>query len=327
MSYLKENIYTRITLRCHGGKFRILTFSDTHGVVDFNRQLVKDIASILDRVKPNLVLFLGDQVWRDAAESTESLRDFLSELVAPVEERKIPWAHVFGNHDGERGLPNEKQENVYESFRYCISKRGPADVPGTGNYVLPIMDEKGDRIIYNIFAFDSHNCVGGFLGELGLGEKKDAVLPDHFYSGQGYDTLRFEQLMWYWNSSKEMEEYQGYKIPALAVFHTPLPEFMLTYKNVAETHYSGTRREGVGCGEINSGVFSTFLERGDVKTIVCGHDHINDFEGTYLGIKMAMDAGISYDGYCDDDLRGGRVIEIDENNPWEISSWMERAGK
>lgn len=326
MSYLNENLKTKKELKFKDGKFRILCVSDFHGRVNFDRRLIRDLSALLDSSKPDLVLILGDTVWGDAAESVESITNFLKEVIGCIEERKIPWAHVFGGHDDEKGIKNEVQEDIYESFEYCLSKRGPEDVSGTGNYVLPVKSSDGKRIVYNVWGLDSHDNASEFADEFGLSEDRWFLyLPDNFSIDSHYDTFRFDQLMWYWNSSKELEEFAGYKIPGLMVCHMPIPEYILCYKNVAQTKYRGNMREHCGCNMINSGMFSTLVQRGDVKTFICGHDHINDYAGTYCGVKMAYDAGLNYDGYCDDDLRGGRIVDIDENDPWNVNTYMIRS--
>lgn len=326
MTELEQNLYTKKELRFKNGKFKILCVSDFHGRANYDRRLIRDIEAILDASKPDLVLILGDTVWGDAAESPESVRAFLSAAVKPIEDRKIPWAHVFGGHDDEKGVTNETQEKIYESFEYCVSKRGPEDVSGVGNYVLPILSTDGGRIVYNVWGLDSHDSAGEFADEFGLDKDRWFLyLPDSFSLDSHYDTFRFDQLMWYWNTSKALERHAGGKIPGLMVCHMPIPEYILCYKNTAQTRYSGTRREHSGCNMINSGIFSTLVQRGDVKTFICGHDHINDCEGTYCGIKLAYDAGLNYDGYCDEDLRGGRIVEVDENDPWNVKSYMIRS--
>ena len=152
-----------------------------------------------------------------------------------------------------------------------------------------------------------------------------AKLPDPLHVSSGYDAVRFDQIMWYWNESKKIEAENGCKVPGCMVLHIAFPEYCLPYKNVAETAYKGTRRESIGSGPVNTGLFAALVQRGDVKTVVCGHDHINDCEGTYLGVKLTYDAGIGYDGYCHGDLRGGRVIDITENDPWNVDTYMVRS--
>ena len=84
-------------------------------------------------------------------------------------------------------------------------------------------------------------------------------------------------------------------------------------------------RETVGKSPVNSGMLNALLDRGDVKTVVAGHDHINDCTGTFMGIKLTYDAGLSYDCYCHDDLRGGRVFDLSADDPAKVTTWMARA--
>lgn len=315
-----------IPLRFHNGKFRIFCLSDTHVLADGDRRLARDIAAILDGVKPDLVLFLGDQVWKSSAENADTLRDGLHRQVDPVEERGIPWAHVFGNHDRERGFSNADQEPIYEEFPHCLSQAGPADIHGTGNYVLPVLAEHGDKIVYAVWALDSHSGFGDFIKEHGLpSDPWFYNLPDPPVTSAGYDTVRFDQVRWYWDRSCELEREQGGKVPGLMVMHQPLPEYTIPYKNPAQTRYRGNMREQVGTGNYNAGLFGAVVDRGDVKTIVAGHDHINDWQAVYMDVTLAYDAGLSYDNYCDDDLRGGRVVDIREDDPWHVDTYMVRS--
>ena len=326
MKYLDENLKCKKPLKFNNGKFRILTFSDHHGIKNYDRRIVRDMDAIIEGVRPDLVLWIGDIAWGDAVENEASLRHYLDGVTSPCERRKIPWAFVFGNHDSEKNMTNEKQFGIYSGYEYCVSKRGPEDVAGVGNFVLPVYGTDGSEIVLNVWGLDSHNSMRDYIGEFNL--NKDPWffnLPDPMYPYSGYDSIRFNQIMWYWNSSEELNRYVGKKIPGLMFFHIPIPEFIVLYRNTAQTHYKGTRRESVGCGPIDSGLFNALVERGEVNTVVCGHDHINDFEGEFCNIRLAMDAGIGYDGYCDEDLRGGRVIDYDENDLSHPVTYMVRS--
>ena len=314
-------------LQFKNGKFRALFLSDLHTVVNFDRRLTRDIDAILSKYNPDIVLLNGDIVWRDASESKDALKGVLTELDRCITAHNIPWAHTFGNHDMEGGCPTSVQQEVYESFEHCLSKRSAEGVEGVMNYVLPVKSTDGKRVAFNLWAFDSGRGYHEFLSSYGVdtSDKFFLNMPDPLHLSQGYDALRFTQMMWYWQESVRFEEENGGKVPGVMFFHIPFPEYTIPYRNVMQTKYSGTRREGVGCSPINSGMFATLIQRGDVKTVVCGHDHINDYEGTYLGIKLAYDGGISYDCYCDTDLRGGRIIDVDESDPWNIKTYMVRA--
>lgn len=315
-------------LRFKDGKFRVLCVSDVHGVKDFDKRAVRDLEAIVQKAKPDLVLFLGDNVWHDGAENEETLRTFMSALIAPLNERNIPWAHVFGNHDAEKGFPVKEQQPVYESLPGCLSSAGPADISGTGNWVLQVKQEHGEKTVFNIWGLDSGRGIGEFLEDYGFErDARLAKLEDPLYVSSGYDVIRFDQIMWYWNTSRQIEAENGNKVPGMMVFHIAVPEYVLPYRNPAQTKFKGTMRETVGSGPVNTGLFATLVQRGDVKTVVCGHDHINDTEGEYLGIKLTYDAGLGYDGYCAGDLRGGRIVEIDESDPWHTKTYMIRSSE
>lgn len=98
------------------GKFKIIQISDTHMVtgvgvckdaIDRNGQAlpeseadpltVKFLNEILDVEKPDLVILTGDQLHHDIPDSQSAL----FKVVAPLTERSIPYAAVFGNHDAE----------------------------------------------------------------------------------------------------------------------------------------------------------------------------------------------------------------------------------
>ena len=331
MTQLEYNLNTKLPLRFKNGKFKIFCISDLHGIVNFDTRLIRDLEALLDKAQPDLLFVLGDIAWNDALASPDTLKEFLTAVFEPVEKRGIPWAQAYGNHDNAVVQTDFDQQSIYESFAHNVSKRGPDDIHGIGNYVLPVLAENSDDIVYNIWALDSHDSLWDFMREFKLGDveskwDRQCVHPTCLHDwGSTYDTLNFDQLMWYYTSSKELEKHAGHRIPGLMGMHIAPQEYCIAYKNTAETYYEGTRRENVGCSPVNSGLFNCILDRGDVKTLVAGHDHINDFTGKWLGITMTYDAGLNYDGYCADDLRGGRMFEISEENPDEVITYMLRS--
>ena len=325
--YDKKN---KLPLRFHDGRFRILAVSDLHGVVNYDKRLTRDLGALLDGVAPDLLLILGDVADHDALESAENLRGYLSDLNAVMAARDIPWAHTFGNHDCEAHR-SFSQMAVYEEMSHCISKRGPADVHGVTNYVLPIRSEDDAEILFNVWMLDSHDCLGDYMREHALGDPAvkwdmQCAYPSCLHGwAAAYDTLRFDQVMWYYNGSRKFEREAGRKIPGLLGLHIPLPEYRVLYQNPAECYYEGVMRETVGNSPVNAGMLNALVNRGDVKTVVAGHDHINDCTGVFMGVKLTYDAGLSYDCYCHDDLRGGRVFDVDAADPANVVTYMVRA--
>ena len=308
------------------GTFRILMLSDIHGGVAIHPQLMPAMHAVVEAAKPDLVLLAGDtNSHRIGAATPAQLRDFLSVITAPMEQNGIPWAHVYGNHDDNMGISNEDQQPVYEAFPYCLSKRGPRDISGVGNYVLPILCADSDEPAFNIWAMDSNNNNRRFARKYGLPEDLQVLLPNHFTSADhDYDAPHADQILWYYEASRAIEQQYGRKIPGMLYMHMPLPEFCLIPMNPGLCRMRGNMRESIGCDELNTGLFATCLQRGDVKAIFVGHDHINDFTGEYCGITMGYCAGMSYDIYCDDDMRGGRVIDLKESDPLHAATFMLR---
>lgn len=98
------------------GKFKIVQISDTHMVTgvgvckdalgedgnhlpesEADTLTVHFIEKILDLEQPDLVVFTGDQLHHDIPDSQTAI----FKVVAPVIQRSIPFAVVFGNHDSE----------------------------------------------------------------------------------------------------------------------------------------------------------------------------------------------------------------------------------
>ncbi len=86
----------------------------------------------------------------------EELRKYLAIFSAPMESRKIPWAHVFGNHDIE--IDDISKTKIYEEYEYCISKH-TENIYGTTNFVLPIKHSNKDEIAFTIWGLDINNLI------------------------------------------------------------------------------------------------------------------------------------------------------------------------
>lgn len=92
-----------------------------------------------------------------------------------------------------------------------------------------------------------------------------------------------------------------------------------------ECGVKGSAVETLDPGVFNSGIFAEILQRGDIRCICCGHTHKNSFEATYCGIKLCYDACAGFTHYGVDQIRGGRIFEIHENDPRNIKTRMLQA--
>lgn len=302
------------------GKFRILMVSDFHcgsrrkGFEDgnpYSPKVKEAIEALVEETHPDFVMVGGDQC---IGKSPEYLYNSFTDIMSPVLDRSIPWAQVFGNHDRESPMSTEEQQKVYETIPHCFSERGPEDIFGICNYVIPVYSSDGKRIAYNLFALDSNREISDYIEQFGIREEDNNIrLPFAFGSGSVQAMPFFQQVMWYYNTSREMEKTNGRKIPALMFMHNPILEYNLIFRNPEECDMYGEKREAVCCSELNSGLFTACLERGDVKGIFCGHEHMNAYHGTYCGIILGYASCVGYDMSAHDDIRGGRIIDITED--------------
>jgi hypothetical protein len=106
--------------------FKVLQLADLHFGEDADgtwgpeqdRKSLAAIAAVLDAEKPDLVVFSGDQVTGESF-GQNNFSQYLEQrnrVLAPLEERGILWATIFGNHD-DCGSPG------------CQPPSGPAPAP------------------------------------------------------------------------------------------------------------------------------------------------------------------------------------------------------
>ena len=337
-SYVESQLALKHTLRFgEDGKFKILIFSDVQDSYPLNDELVDNMNKLLDHEQPDLVLLAGDNHCGGSSVAGESrMTTYLTAMCEPMESRHIPWAQIYGNHvEGgygyDLGFSKENQQRIFESFPYNVSKAG--NVYGLGNYVLPILRSDSDKIAFNVFMLDSHSYLyhyrDGIEDKVLLRHEKDGemVSGNMIYSGNTYDVVHMEQIKWYWDTSVALEKYNGSKIAAMILLHIPLYEWNYVLKNKNECGTTGKQGDPISSPEANSGLFQACYERGDVKAIICGHDHLNDFDGKYMGITLAYTPtiGAPIPNYLDKSITGARIVEIDQNDPFNFVTYMVHA--
>lgn len=305
------------------GTFKVLMMSDIQESANYDERSLKSVCALLDSAKPDLVILGGDNCYGPEIHSVDDLKAFLDIFIAPMEERHIPFAHVFGNHDHDVPCDISKQQEMYESYSMCVSSHTDSAVHGKSNFVLPIYDRCGKEVVFNVWGMDTNNLADE-LDDLvpGCDMTSSAQLPNNTLSVGRWSTLYFDQLMWYNNTSCEIEKKCGKKIPGLLCMHIAPHEYTMAAANPEKCVKYGHFDEKLDAACINSGIFSLILQRGDIKTISCGHTHMNDFEAEYCGIRLCWDACTGYRCYGTDELRGGRLFVINESDPWNIKTEM-----
>jgi hypothetical protein len=306
----------------HNGKFKIVQFNDTQDDEKIDRRTIQLMEKVLDTEKPDFVVINGDVI-TDGCDTPLEVRQAINNVAQPMEQRHIKWSITYGNHDEDStpnsGLDEQDMLGIYMSYKYNLNQPGVKGITGTGNMNLLIKDSRGKKAAFNLWLLDS-----------GRYAPKEIAGQD-FKGYPTWDWLRFNQVGWYYEASKKLEQQFGRKIPSLMFIHIPLWEHRFMWfasvderteanHQIAKARHNieGERNEDECPGPINSGLFSAMLERGDVKGVFCGHDHTNTYSGNYYGILLGYAGSTGFGAYGlpggdRNRLRGARVYNLDEN--------------
>jgi len=277
------------------GKFKIVQFTDIHFVYNTPRSdtVLTLIKTILKEEKPDLIVVTGDVV------CSENTQKAWIQVTKPFIDAKIPWAITFGNHDDEFEMTRKEIIDVIKTMPYCVTVNGPADISGHGNYILQIRSTKSDNTAALLYCFDSHS----YSTIEGL---------------DGYGWINFDQIEWYRRQSDSLTAANNNKpLPAMAFFHIPLPE----YNEIFEKETTVGIKDEKPCSPlINSGLFSSMMEKKDVMGVFAGHDHVDNYIGCLHNICLAYGSktGLENYGYLE---KGARVIELYEGER-RFKTWL-----
>jgi hypothetical protein len=208
----------------------------------------------------------------------------------------------MGNHDDEYSDRTRQEIIAHLAVQpFSMTRPGPKDLGAGGNYVLTVKSASSDDVAAALYFPDS-GAYSSDRERLGL-----------------YAWISFAQIEWYRRQSAALTQGNlGVPLPALAFFHIPLPEYREAVQ--AKTRV-GQAWEGVCAPELNSGLFTAFVEAGDVMGAFVGHDHDNDFAGTVRGICLAYGRKTGTFSYLQHQQSGARIIEITEHQR-TFESWI-----
>ncbi len=279
------------------GSFKIVQFTDLHyGENKENNKKTLDLAyNVIKFEKPDLIIYTGDVI---RGQEYESARNLLNEAISPAVISNIPFAMVIGNHDTEQTDPltkvltKDQYIDIQQEHSSCMTQKGDPTIHGVGNYTIQIFGNN-NKLQWVLFCIDS----GGVSTHPNI---------------KGWDYIKRDQIQWYTEKTKKLENKHG-SFHSLMFFHIPLQE----YKEVWHTRDCyGHKNEAINGAELNSGLFSTMLEMGNVRGVFAGHQHTNDFWGDLYGIKLAYGRCSGYNAYGKDGFkRGARVIVLEDNVP------------
>ncbi len=307
-------------LKFTNGKFRIMQIADTQESAKVSIDTIRFIAAAIEREKPDLVIFTGDQIKGYSSSfhgnnGAKNVKRVIKELIAPLEMRGVPFAMTFGNHDGDSALSNVEQFEIYkESPMFVYAEGVNNEDPAT--YYLEVKNDS-DEVKRLIYLFDSHAKAenGGY----------SAVLP---YQLEWYRTVR--------------DSYES-PLPSIAFQHIPTPEYFNVIKRVKRFSSGSVRAYGNHKNEWyvldrhnrtlrdfmgetpaapfeNSGEIDAFLEKKEVEGLFVGHDHNNSLVADYKGIKLGYTQGCGFNVYGPGYKRGVRILDLDENGGFETKT-------
>lgn len=296
------------------------------------------LAAAVARVKPHLVIFTGDnQVYGGQVDQEKSLL----ELTKPLRDANVPWMMTWGNHDCEDKDCRANLTMWDRSNKLSLTRNGPKGLHGVGNYAYTIGSYSSNKPKHALYLFDQ----GAYY-----------AIPNAPENSQGYDYVRPDQVDWYNKTSIALEKKAGKLVTATAWFHIPLPEYDSAYQcqwnknittdgtaqdfgtksrsgmglqlsNGCNGTLTGVFQEGVYSANINGGLFSAFVTRGDVKMTNVGHDHVNDWCATFLGVRMCYGGGFGYHAYGKTGWpRRTRVVDIFENGTIHTFKMLDAFG-
>ena len=289
-------------MQFHNGKFKILQFTDTHfiGGDARSQRALDNVAEMLDAEKPDLVIHTGDIIFAKPA------RENLTQILSPITERNIPFAVALGTHDEEFGLSRTEVLDYIRQMPGCLNT--PAkEMHGASNDVITINSSDG-RKQWALYLFDTGNKA------------------QEFPELKSYDYIHADQLDWYRQISQNLKkENQGTPLPSLAFMHIPITEYLDGLSD-SRRQIRGNLGENPCSPVINSGAFVAMREQGDIKAVVCGHDHDDDYVMKWRGLYMM------YGRYSGGDTvynnlkpNGARIFELTEGSP-SFKTWIRLKG-
>ncbi|KAH6841016.1 Metallo-dependent phosphatase-like protein [Chaetomium sp. MPI-CAGE-AT-0009] len=281
------------------GRFKIMQLADLHlstgvgkcrdavpedwngGKCEADPRTLEFVEKILEEERPNMVVLSGDQVNGETAPDAQTAIFKYAQILI---KHKIPYASIFGNHDDEGSMSRSLQMELIERLPYSLSKAGPVDIDGVGNYYVEVL-ARGSS---------GHSAITVYL------------LDSHSYSPnerkfKGYDWIKQNQIDWFRNTAQSLKrshkEYTHHHMD-VAFIHIPIPEY--TYPNLTLV---GEWKEPSTAPAYNSGFYDALVDEG-ISMVSCGHDHVNEHCGLSQtqdkkpALWMCHGGGVGFGGYA-----------------------------
>lgn len=313
------------------GNFTILVVADPQCDTKAQWQEAQaELEILVKRSDPDYVIINGDM-----NSDNKIPADMWDLFILPITSRGIFWSTTNGNHDPYR----HKYYKMYKSYETCLNSSVSAGDPNYEyarpmNYAIPVYSNDGEDVVFAIYGMDS-----------GTSNK------------HGYEGLTKKQIAWYERQSNTLKNLNdGNAVTSLLVLHIPFTQTLDMFYSangggtaVAKqsgglyTVYGVTNQSGAGvkdytcengtkvkesfihttAPENDRGMFNAILKQGDIRAVIFGHEHQNNFVGSYKGVLLGFAGKLSTGCYSDTVCRGGRVIRFNQDEPQKFTtSWI-----
>lgn len=305
-------------LRFQNGSFKIMQISDIQELARINPDSIKLLTLALEREKPDLAVFTGDQVYGihpsfRLGDTRQKIAATIRAILAPLEAAGVPFAVTFGNHDCQCGIPNAEQAAIYAQSPYYVGGEFRSD-DDKGTCRIPLFGENGH--VFDLYLIDSNgqtNATGGYL------------------------PVAQEQLDWFQAKRAKTAQEDGRPVPAIVFQHIPVPEYYDVLRRVPKgtkgaveafrTHKNefyalpeavaaagGFLLESPATPDDNAGEFDVLKADGNVLALSVGHDHYNSFVAEKDGVRLMYTQGCGFNVYGPKRKRGMRIITLKEDD-------------
>lgn len=279
--------------------------------------LKRTVKELICRSKPDLITVSGDMSYGGEFEAYGHFRDMMDGF-------GIPWAVVFGNHDNQAGQDKVSTAvDIMAKSPLFTFERGDEEM-GIGNYMISV--EQDGVPVETVFMMDTH-------------DRFPVYDKDENQSDEGWGKLLPNQLAWY-KENAEAQKKRGNRDSTL-ITHIPI----YAYRDAFCTAFSGVcddkeidlndsanpkywnegyrdsygiKREGIGSYPEDEGMFDVIKEVGTTKTIITGHDHINNYVIKYEGVTFVYALKTGMGCYWAEDMNGGTFITVGDDGVKEI---------
>ncbi len=305
-------------IKFKNGKFRIMQITDIQDTQFTAPDTIKFICAALDEIKPDLVVFTGDQVKSyglgiHLGFPEANMKKTIRHIIKPLADRNIPFTFVFGNHDVPKGMDRKWQADVYESYPQCVNNECFARYNNTDTMCLPVYSGDGKKIELGLYLID--NCGRRENGGNGVSkeqmdwlEKANDVLTD-LNSGSPVPCLVFQHIPVYEMYEMLDEVIQGCDGAIEGNCTKRGHYYKITDEMKARGEYM---HESVACPGTITDQFERWVKMGNIIGAYFGHDHINSFTGRVRGINLGYTPGAGFNVYGPSFDRGVRIFDFEE---------------